>query len=149
MKSPLKWLVVSRPRNSQSFAVDQLPGAALMAKREVWEKVGFLNEQYQFLYEDVDWCYRAKKLGFKLMVVPGAQITHHGGASWKQKLKLGGRRFYYQFFSSMLLFVRENYSPFKHLLFRLAIVFSLFLSFKLQLALNFLKRDVKQVSLWQ
>ena len=89
--------------------VDQLPGASLIAPKEVWDKVGLLSEDYKFLYEDVDWSWRAKKLGIKLFVIPESKITHLGGGSWKQKLNTQSFEFYCQFFSSLLLFVKKNY----------------------------------------
>lgn len=104
------------------FKVDQLPGAALMATKETWDKVGLLDEDYSFLYEDVDWCYRARKLDCSLTVVPEAKITHIGGASWKKKLKQESFEFYKQYFSSLLLFVEKNYGQTKKLIFRVALI---------------------------
>lgn len=104
------------------FPVDQLPGAALMAAKETWDKVGLLDEDYHFLYEDVDWCWRAKKLGCSLKVIPQAKITHIGGASWKKKLKEESFEFYKQYFSSFLLFVEKNYGRFKKLIFRIVLI---------------------------
>jgi len=82
----LRNLIAQKPC-LKPFEVDQLPGAALITPRGVWEKVGLLDKEYKFLFEDVDWCWRAKKLGIKLMVVPQAKIVHIGGASWKQKAR--------------------------------------------------------------
>ena len=149
MKTPLRRLIISEIKKEAPIEVDQLPGAALMAKREVWQKVGFLDEDYQFLYEDVDWCFRAKKLGFKLLVVPEAKIMHLGGGSWKRKIRKNGFDFYQQFFSSLLLFVRKNYPSSQFLLFRLAIVVNFFLTARFRLAWFFLKGKVGQKRLWR
>jgi len=144
MKIPFLGLLIAKKNCSSPFAVDQLPGAALMAHREVWEKVGLLDEDYHFLFEDVDWCWRAKKLGIKLMVVPQAKIVHFGGASWKQRLKKNSSQFYYQFFSSMLLFVRKNYSKQRAIIFKWAIIINFFMTLKPLLAWQFLKRNGRQ-----
>lgn len=117
----------------KSFEVDQLPGAALMASKKMWNKVGLLDENYHFLYEDVDWCFRAKKQGFKLVVIPQAKITHIGGASWKQKLKEDSFEFYKQYFTSMLLFVEKHYGQRKKLIFRVALIKNWILSSLLML----------------
>lgn len=132
------------------WEVDQLPGAALMVPCAVWEKVGLLDEDYKFLYEDVDWCWRAKKLGYKLMIVPDAKIVHFGGGSWKQKLKESSFEFYCQYFSSMLLFVKKNYGEAKFKIFRIALVINFLLQFKFKLARYFLKnKDIfAQNKLW-
>ena len=149
MKTPLRWLVVSRLKD-KPFEVEQLPGAAMMARHGVWNKVGLLDEDYQFLYEDVDWCYRAKKMGLKLVIVPEAKITHLGGASWKQKLNFQSFEFYRQFFSSLLFFVKNNYGEKKLKKFRMALIINFFFQFKFKLAKVFLNQgnQIKQEKLW-
>lgn len=149
MKTPLRQLVVSLLPSH--LRVDQLPGAALIAPKEVWQRVGLLDEDYQFLYEDVDWCWRAKKLGLKLFVVPEAKITHLGGASWKQKLKANSFEFYCQFFSSMLLFIKKNYGERQLKIFRMALVINFLLQFKFKLAKYFINlgTQIKQEKLWR
>jgi len=131
------------------FEVDQLPGTALMASKEIWTQVGFFDEDYRFLYEDVDWCWRAKKKGFKLMVVPQAKVIHLGGASWRKKLKEDSLEFYRQFFSSMLLFVKKNYGRSRLRLFRFALLVNFCLTFKFKLAGQVLRGNFKQQKLWR
>ena len=132
MKAPLKWLIVSRIQK-KPFEVEQLPGAALMVPKEVWEKVGLLDEDFHFLYEDVDWCWRAKKIGIKLMVIPEAKITHLGGGSWEKRLKSNSFEFYRDFFKAFLLFVRKNYGRRKLKIFRQALLLNFLLRFKFKL----------------
>jgi GT2 family glycosyltransferase len=71
MRTSIKKLVYQEAKEIP-FKVDQLPGAALMTSKEVWQKVGDLDSDFQFLWEDVDWSWRARKNGVKLMVVPEA-----------------------------------------------------------------------------
>ncbi|MBP8591197.1 glycosyltransferase family 2 protein [Candidatus Shapirobacteria bacterium] len=111
MKSPLVNLICF-PVKKVPYPVDQLPGAAMMARRKVWQKVGLLDEDYPFYFEDVDWAWRAKKMGQKLMVLPQAEIIHLGGGSWK-KGKARPEEYYRQFFASMAIFLKKNYPPFK------------------------------------
>jgi len=139
MRLPLKWLAVSRMKK-KPFEVEQLPGAALMAPKEVWQKVGLLDEDYQFLYEDVDWCWRAKKMRVKLMVVPEAKVTHLGGGSWKKKLNWDGFEFYRDYFEALLLFVRKNYGEGKLKFFRFSLLLNFLLRGKLKLFFYFLKK---------
>lgn len=56
--------------------VDFISGCALMARREVWEKVGLLDDQFFMYYEETEWCVRAGRAGYKLAVVPMAMIWH-------------------------------------------------------------------------
>jgi hypothetical protein len=56
--------------------VDFLTGCALLVKREAVEQIGLLDDRFFAYHEDVDWCYRAKQSGFKLLVVPQARVWH-------------------------------------------------------------------------
>lgn len=56
--------------------VDWLSGCALLASRRLIESVGLLDERF-FLYgEDVEWCYRARRAGFRVLLAPRAKIWH-------------------------------------------------------------------------
>ncbi len=47
--------------------------------RWAWEKVGPLDERFiGYGWEDVDWCYRAREMGFKLAVQSDIQVDHSG-----------------------------------------------------------------------
>lgn len=92
------------------YPVDQLPGAAMMVRKPIFEKVGWLDEDYPFYFEDVDWSWQAKKRGELLLVLPEAKITHLGGGSWK-KGRARPEKYYRQFFTSMKLFAQKNYPP--------------------------------------
>ena len=137
MKTPLKWRIISRIKK-ESFEVEQLPGAALIAPKEVWQEVGGLDEDYQFLYEDVDWSWRAKKTGIKLFVLPEAKITHLGGGSWKKRLKSNSFEFYRDFFKAFFLFVKKNYGQKKEKLYRRALLLNFFSRGKFKLFKYFL-----------
>jgi GT2 family glycosyltransferase len=56
--------------------VDFLTGCVLLIKREAIEKVGKFDEAFFFYSEDIDYCYRVKKAGYKCLWVPSA-ITWH------------------------------------------------------------------------
>jgi len=111
------------PKN-EPFETEQLPGAALMVRKETFEKVGLLDEDYPFFYEDVDWCYRAKTLNQKLIMIPQAKIIHLKGGSWKKERKQDAR-FYQSVFNSLLLFVRKNYGVKEEKIFKQAIKLNL------------------------
>lgn len=51
-------------------------GCAMLVRREVWERVGFLSESFFMYCEDNDYCLRAAAAGFRLRYVPGARILH-------------------------------------------------------------------------
>jgi GT2 family glycosyltransferase len=58
-------------------AVLAVTGACMYVKREVVESIGLLDERYPMAYEDVDWCLRAWKAGFRVMYFPAATLIHH------------------------------------------------------------------------
>lgn len=65
-------------------SVEQVPGACLLISKKVWEKVGTFDEDYAIWYEDVDWCYRARKNNYLVWFCSQAKVEHIGGASFKQ-----------------------------------------------------------------
>ena len=58
--------------------VDALSGAVLMTTATALDRVGPLDPDYFFSFEDVDWCVRARRAGFELLVVPAARARHVG-----------------------------------------------------------------------
>ncbi len=61
--------------------VDWVTGSAMMIKRRVIEELSLLNPRYFFGSEDVEYCIRARKHGFKIVYVPGARVWHKVGKS--------------------------------------------------------------------
>ena len=61
--------------------VDWVTGAFVMLKREVFEKVGGIDEKYFMYGEETEWMYRIKQAGFKVWYSPAASATHLLGAS--------------------------------------------------------------------
>ena len=66
--------------------VDWVVGAALMIRREAWNQVGPLDEGFFMYSEELDWCYRLKKLGWEVAYLPTAQVMHREGKSSEQVL---------------------------------------------------------------
>jgi N-acetylglucosaminyl-diphospho-decaprenol L-rhamnosyltransferase len=75
--------------------VEQPAGAFLMIRRQVWEDLGGLDEQfYPVWFEDVDFCKRVRDLGYHVYYEPGAVAVHLGGHSI-QKILLEKRELYW------------------------------------------------------
>jgi len=55
---------------------DYAAGTTLFFKREIIEKVGFLDEIFFMYYEEVDWNLRAKKLGYHNYYLPKTIVYH-------------------------------------------------------------------------
>ncbi|HEX7152702.1 MAG TPA: glycosyltransferase family 2 protein [Thermoanaerobaculia bacterium] len=62
--------------------IEQPAAAALLIRRDVFESVGPLDEQFEpAWFEDVDYCRRLAQAKQEVYVVPAARVTHYGGAS--------------------------------------------------------------------
>jgi O-antigen biosynthesis protein len=52
-------------------------GAALAVSRRCFESIGPMDEGFaRAYYEDVDWCYRARRMGFRVVYCPRAELIH-------------------------------------------------------------------------
>ena len=60
---------------------DWVSGSCMLVKREAWEKAGTLDEKIFLYFEDIDWCARIRKAGFRIKLLPEAAVKHTGGAS--------------------------------------------------------------------
>lgn len=64
---------ISKPKEVQFVT-----GAAFLIKKEVINNIGFLDESfYPIYFEETDFCFRARKKGYKIFVLPEIKITHH------------------------------------------------------------------------
>ncbi len=61
--------------------VDWVEGCALAVRRVVWDSVGPFDEGYWMYVEELDWCRRAKGMGYRIFFTPEAQVVHYGQRS--------------------------------------------------------------------
>jgi GT2 family glycosyltransferase len=55
---------------------DWVSGTCMYIKREQFNKIGPFDKSYFMYLEEVDWCYRARKTGFKILYLPKAHAVH-------------------------------------------------------------------------
>jgi GT2 family glycosyltransferase len=60
------------------------PFTAALIRRGVWDEIGPMDERFDFYYEDVEWCTRARLLGYAVVSAPRAIVYHVGSASLGQ-----------------------------------------------------------------
>jgi len=65
----------------KASAVDWVMGAFMMLRKEVFEKSGGFDENIFMYFEEVEWCWRLKNLGFRVGFYPEAKVIHLGGGS--------------------------------------------------------------------
>lgn len=85
-------------RHSRYHESDFLTGCALLIKKEVFDRIGLLNEQYFLYYEDADFSLRAKNAGISLLAVPGARVHH------EERSNMSNEKLYYLVYSGLLFF---------------------------------------------
>lgn len=88
-----------------TYDVDWVQGSALMARREVYEQIGGLDEDFVMYSEELDWCKRIKDAGWRVVFLGTAQIIHHGGKSSEQVTAFR----HIQFQNSKLRYFRKHH----------------------------------------
>ncbi len=85
--------------------VEAVSGAFMVANGEAIRAVGVLDEEYFMHCEDLDWCMRFWKSGYKVAFVPRVEVVHaKGGSSGSKKWRVnwhlhrGMIRFYSKFY---------------------------------------------------
>ena len=99
---------IDRGQYDEIVDVDYIPGSGFMARREVFERLNFVDENFHGGgHEDTDFCKRAVQLGYRVVYVPSAVMWHRGSATF------GGytaQRKYWEAINSVY-FVRRHGKP--------------------------------------
>lgn len=97
----------SSPEDGRPFPVDHPLGAAMMIKRPALQEIGLLDDSFFIYCEEVDWCLRARRDGWRLFQLPSARVIHHVAQSTRQleaEMLVELHRSRYRLF-------RKHYSP--------------------------------------
>lgn len=76
-------IVSPQPPVTTFQETDWVSGASMVIRKEVLDTIGLMDEAYFLYYEEVDFCLKAKKNGFKIYYIPDIEIIHAEGASTK------------------------------------------------------------------
>jgi GT2 family glycosyltransferase len=78
------------PGKEQEYAapmeVESVIGAFFLVRREVWEKLGGMDERFFFFLEETDFCLRARQAGFATVHLPQVRVWHGQGQTAKRDL---------------------------------------------------------------
>lgn len=78
-------ICVNQPANVEeaNYAreVPAITGACMLIRKRLFEQVGGLDEEYWLEYQDIDLCYKVKKLGLKIIYTPFSVAYHQQGAT--------------------------------------------------------------------
>lgn len=61
--------------------VDACAGAFMFIRKSAMDKVGLFDEDFFFYGEDLDWCWRFREAGYKIVYTPITKIIHYKGVS--------------------------------------------------------------------
>lgn len=65
--------------------VNAVTGACMLIRRAVWHQVGGLDTQFiRGQFEDVDFCWKARQCGWRILVEPHAKLYHYEHGSGEQ-----------------------------------------------------------------
>jgi len=91
---------------NQPHEVDAVSGAFLLIRKSVVDRIGMLDETFWIFGEDIDWCIRAQRAGWKVMYYPGARILHYKGIG----CSTNSRKTNYEFYRAMYLFHKKHFA---------------------------------------
>ena len=66
---------------NNAIDLENVPFCAVVFRREVFEEIGLLDEDYFLYYEDMDFCLRIRKYGYRIRLAPDAHVWHAVAAS--------------------------------------------------------------------
>ncbi|GEM_PF-125402 len=77
----LRSRAVGLPIPGRATRVDWVSGCGMMVRREVFETIGLLDENYFMYFEESDFALRAHRAGFDCWYVPTSRLIHFVGQS--------------------------------------------------------------------
>lgn len=91
------------PASDQPHDTDYVTGASMLVRREVFEQVGLLPEQYFLYFEETDFNMRARQAGWAPVIASRARMRHHQ----RSHDHLPSPTYVYYYVRNRLLFGRE------------------------------------------
>jgi GT2 family glycosyltransferase len=92
--------------NDQIHKVEILPGAFMLLRKSVLDKIGLLDESFFMYGEDIDLSYRIIKAGYYNYYYPETRIIHYKGESTKK----GSVNYVLVFYNAMVIFAKKHFT---------------------------------------
>lgn len=97
----------------KTLILDYIFGSAFLIRKELIHSIGLLDPSYIHYYEDIDYCLKARRAGFKVIYVPTeSKVFHKGGKSSK---KVHGLISYLKARNN-LIFIKKQFHTWKFLI---------------------------------
>ena len=75
-----RW-IVAPPVREETFQTDWVSGASMIIRRKVFDDIGVLDEGFFTYFDDIDFCFNARKAGWSTWYVPSSHVMHLAGQS--------------------------------------------------------------------
>ena len=70
-----------KPPGAPAERAEWVSGAAMAIRRAAWREAGGLDERFAFYCQDLEYCERLRRAGWKIRLVADARVRHRGGAT--------------------------------------------------------------------
>jgi hypothetical protein len=87
---------------------DWVTGAFFLVRRNLFDQIGLLDEDYFMYVEEMDFCYRAKQKGWQVWFLPQWSVIHYGGASGTKEFSLLSE------YKGIKIFYKKHYPPWQY-----------------------------------
>ncbi len=115
--------------------VDAVVGACMLLRTDIIREVGLLDEQFFMYGEDLDWAYRIKQYGWRVVYYPEVQVLHYKRAASTRRAIPSIRAFY----DAMRIFHRKHYAAITPVPLNVLIEFGITLKEIIALGRNFIR----------
>jgi GT2 family glycosyltransferase len=92
--------------DSITTEVDAVVGACMLLRTSVVREVGLLDETFFMYGEDLDWAYRIKQYGWRIVYYPAVRVLHYKRAASTRRAIPSIRAFY----DAMRIFHRKHFA---------------------------------------
>ena len=108
--TPLQDGEIDQGQYDRILEVLYVSSCAMLVSREAWQRTGILDERYGGRHDDLDFCWRARLAGFRVLMTPLAQARHRAAGARRERAE--AQRHGYQYFAerAALASMLKNYS---------------------------------------
>ena len=92
-------------RSQKKAYPDWVSGACMMLKAELLDKVGYFDDHFFMYTEEVDYCQRVRRAGYRVLYTPEAEVVHLRGKSTEANREKAS----FEYRRSQLYFYKKHY----------------------------------------
>ncbi len=85
--------------------VEYITGASMAIRRDLLEKAGGLDEGFPLYYEDIDLCFRVRRLGYRIRYQPGSVVFHYETFGTKKQ----SHKYFFKYHRGRIRFILKHF----------------------------------------